>query len=207
MTSQPKPGALRASAVNWAFATGLLLCLIYWYLQHPEGFFSTGYVEDTCIIETARQSLAETLARGLPLSFSSTSYLHPNGITLGFLPWTMEYSWLGAYIRNWNRDFPWLWVYFGISLLGSYVGVGYLLRRMNLGKTTAWALASLVVIFNLPRIYKTYNHPDYVTQHWVYWTLFLDAWIWQRFWREKRWSWSLETWRVFLMAGSIADWK
>lgn len=164
------------------FWIGLALIAAYWLWVHPPGFGRFGYAGDFCP-DFVRQIMADNLQRfGRPV-FTTDRFMTPEGASVPFLSWSMERDWIGAYVWRWNRDFPFLWVYFGISLAVSYLGVGWILRRMSLPHAAAWALAAGVVLFNIPRHFKTYYHFEHLPQHWVYWSLFLDAWIWQRFWR------------------------
>src|SRR4051812_43117981 len=117
----PKSGGLR----RWgAPLAGLVLILLYWYSVHPLGF-SRGYFEDWCGPDVSRQLMAEAIARTGAPSFRIESYLAPVGLAGPFMAWEMEMSWLGSYFWKWSRDFPFFWVHYGLSLVLSYLGVGF----------------------------------------------------------------------------------
>lgn len=185
-----------------AFVGGLFVLLAYWYSVHPMDF-ARGYTEDWCHPEQTRQLMAEALERAGGPSFRTHSFSAPTGISLPFMSWGIQISWLGAYFWSWNRDFPFLWALFGFSLLISYVGVGWILRKMSLVPVAAWGLALSVVLLHVPRHFKVWHHYEHLLDHWVYFSFFLDAWIWQRFWRERRFSWSLEAWRALCLCGMM----
>ena len=187
---------------RWTFFLGLFAVLFYWFWVHTPGFGPTGYVEDFCI-DSWRQVIAESIAKnGRPL-FVTDSWMTPKGASVPFMSWSLERDWVGAYFWMWNRDFPFHWVYYGFSLVISYLGVGIILRKMKLSHCAAWGMATLAVLIHVPRHLKTYYHYEHLTEHWVYLAVFLDAWIWQRFYRERRWSWTLEIWRGFFMLGML----
>ena len=186
----------------FAFWLGLVAVLAYWYLVRPVG--GIGYVEDFCS-ELSRRAMAENLLKFSAPTFVSDLFMAPFGTPIAFFSWSIERDWLGAYVWMWNREFPFLWVYFAFSLLGSYFVVGAILRRMGLNSVAAWGLAAGVVVLHIPRHFKIWYHIEYLSQHWVYWSLFLDAWIWHRFIREKRWSWNLEIWRGFCLLGVLGS--
>lgn len=185
---------------RWSLLLGLLAVAGYWYSVHPPGFAFRGYIEDTCA-DMSRQVMADSLAKhGKPV-FETERFMAPYGMSVPYFSWSLERDWGGAYFWNWNRDFPFLWAYFGVSLLISYFGVGWILRQMKLGPVGAWGLAALVTVFHVPRHFKLWYHFEYIAQHWVYLGFFLDAWVWHRWTRENRWSWTLEAWRgLVLMA-------
>lgn len=184
------------------FALGLVIVAAYWYSVHPLGF-GRSYLEDWCLPDLGRQLMSEALTTQGRLSFSTDKFFAPYGTDLPYGPWSLEMTWLGAYFWSWNREFPFLWVHFGASLLISYCGVGFVLRKMKLSPAWAWGLATLALVFHIPRHFKTWHHYEHQLQHWLYLSLFLEAWIWQRFWREKRWSWSLEGWRGLCLVGMM----
>jgi hypothetical protein len=185
------------------FLIGLAALFSYWYSVHPRDF-ARGYTEDWCHPEQTRQLMAEALDRKGGPDFTTQSFGAPEGISLPFMSWGMEISWLGGYFWKWDRDFPYLWALFGFSLLISFLGVGWILRKMKLAPEAAWGLAAAVVLLHVPRHFKIWHHYEHLLDHWVYWSFFLDAWIWQRFWRERRWSWSLEAWRGVCLLGMMA---
>jgi hypothetical protein len=184
------------------FLLGLLLVGFYWYWVHPSGF-ARGYTEDWCHPEITRQLMAEALERTGAPSFATQAYVAPNGTTLPFMAWATEVSWLGSWFWRWNRDFPFLWAWFGFSLLVSYLGSGYFLRKSKLGPWAAWGLAAAAVVFHVPRHFKTWHHSEHLFQHWIYLGLFIDAWIWSRWVRDRRWSIKLELWRGFFLLGVL----
>jgi hypothetical protein len=185
------------------FGIGLMAVFAYWLHLRPEAGSLLGYSGDLGTIELTRQVIADNLRdAGRPL-FLTDRLMAPTGTSAVYFSWALERDWLGAYAWIWNRDFPWLWAYFGLSLLISYLGVGWLSRKMGLPRPAAWGLAAAIVVFNIPRHLKTYHHYEHTIHHWVYLGIFLDAWIWQRFWREKRLSWNLELWRFLLLGAAF----
>lgn len=181
------------------FCLGLALLLLYWYWVHPPGF-ARGYAEDLCP-DIVRQIMAQQLQKlGRP-SFITDQVMTPFKVSVPYLSWAIERDWLGAYVWMWDRDFPFIWVYFGVSLITSYLGVGFILRRMRLSSSAAWLVALAVVGFHVPRHFKIWHHHEHLLQHWVYWGIFIDAWIWQKYLRDRNWSWSLELWRGFCLLG------
>lgn len=183
------------------FLAGLLLVLGYWVAVKPAG---QGYAEDMCNHQMARQVMAENLAEyGHPV-FETHHVMAPTGMNSAFLTgWNVERDWVGAYVFQWSRDFPFTWAWFGLSLVVCYAGVGFMLRQMGLSGPAAWAFAVICVLVNIPRHYKLWHHSDTVMMHWVYLGFFLDAWVWQRFVKEHRWSVALEAWRGFFMFGVL----
>src|SRR4051812_145388 len=131
MLKKPTKGAATPiqRAIFWG---GLLFVLAYWFSLHPPGFGRLGYVEDIGSIEITRQVMADNLiAHGKP-GFFTDRFGAPNGISIAFASWSLERDWLGAYFWMWNRDFPFLWVYLGASLLLTYLGSGFLIRKLDL---------------------------------------------------------------------------
>lgn len=178
------------------------MLLAYGYWVHPAGF-GRGYAEDMCFPDFARQIMADQLRiHGRP-SFVTDLVMTPAGASIPYMSWSIERDWLGAYFWNWNRDFPFLWFYFCVSLAATYAGVGFILRKMGLGRLAAWGIALAAVGFHVPRHFKIWHHYEHLLQHWVYWGFFLDAWILQRFWRERKLSWNLEAWRALVMLGML----
>jgi hypothetical protein len=184
------------------FGLGLLLVLGYWLFVRPPGFGPLGYVEDLCA-DFVRQIMAQHIEENGRPTFVTRQVMAPHGAPVPFLSWSIERDWLGAYFWKWAPGFPFLWFYYGVSLVASYAVVGAVLRRMALGPAAAWLLAAAFVVFNVPRHYKTYHHFEHLPQHWIYASLFVDALIWHRFWRERRWSWSLELWRGVCLLGML----
>ena len=76
--------------------------------------------------------MAEQLAvHGAPV-FRFDGVMAPFGIEAPFYAgWNIERDWIGARIWAWDRDFPFYWWEFGISLLLCYSISGFLLRRMG----------------------------------------------------------------------------
>lgn len=176
------------------------IVLAYWGWVRPNYPGPIGFAEDLCT-DIVRQMMASILTTQGHPQFFTDQFMTPQGASIPFMSWSTERDWLGAYAWLWNRDFPFLWVYFGMSLLGACLGVGFILRKMGLSKRAAWGLAALVVVFHTPRHFKIYHHYEHLLLHWIYWSIFLDALIWQRFIKEKRWSLHLEGWRAFCLLG------
>lgn len=186
-------------AARWFWLAGLLVVAAYWLWLKPNINGPIGYSGDLGTIELTRQIIADNLRENGAPTFVTSRLMAPTGISAAFFSWALERDWIGAYAWLWNRDFPWLWVYFGISLLIAYFGTGTFSRKMGLPSWAAWGLATLVVVFHVPRHFKTYHHYEHQIHHWVYVSLFLDAWIWQRFRSERKLSWNLEVWRLLLL--------
>lgn len=191
---------LKKRGFPWIECLGLLVVLVYWYSVHPTGF-SRGYSEDLGFFELARQLMAQQIQQFGQPTFVTDQVMTPFKVSVPYMTWSTEKDWLGAYFWMWNREFPFFWFYYGVSLVVSYLGVGVILRGMRLSKAVAWAMATVVVVFHLPRHFKTWYHYEHLLQHWVYWGIFLDAWVWQKFWRDHKWSWSLELWRGLCLLG------
>jgi|GEM_PF-4825362 len=191
---------LKSRFFQCSFWLGLLITGLYWYSIHPLEF-SRAYGEDAGFFELVRQVMAQQIQKLGHPAFTTDQVMTPFQVSLPYMTWAIEKDWLGGYFWLWNRDFPFFWFYFGISLLGSYLGVGLILRKMGLSKIAAWGFATAVVTFHIPRHFKIWYHYEHLPQHWVYWGLFLDAWIWQNFWRDYKWSWSLELWRGLCLLG------
>ena len=182
--------------------TAVLGVLLYWYSTHPP--FARGYTSDICNHEMARQLMHEQIRDFGKPHFFSDHVMAPAGMNLSFFAgWNLERDWIGSYVWGWNRDFPYEWVYYGVSLLLCLAASGYFLRRLGLGPWTSWLLALLATVDNLPRHMKLWHHSDNVMLHWIYAGFFLDAWIWQRAVRDRRWSVHLEVWRAFLILGTL----
>jgi len=199
------------------FCIALLAVVGYWWFVRPPGLSRIGYSQNLAETELTRQIVADDLANHDGFRFFTTRVMAPAGVNAAYFPWSLERDWLGGWFWIWNRDFPFLWVYFGASLLISYIAIGWLSQNIGVPARFAWMLAAIVVIFNVPRHHKIYHHYAQITQHWVDVSFFLDAWIWARFVRERRWSLSLEIWRlaaliaVFWMGGIfwgplLAEW-
>lgn len=174
----------------------MALILFYGYAVHPPGF-GRGYAEDMGYPEMTRQLMSEQIHQFGGPHFVTDHFMAPYGSSIPYMSWNLEHDWLGAYFWSWNRDFPFLWFYFLVSMVVSYFGVGYILRKMGFDRGWGWGIATAVVLFHLPRHFKIWHHYDHLLQHWLYLGLFMDAWILQRFYRERRWTLSLEFWRAF----------
>lgn len=183
-----------------AAIAGLGLILAYGYWIHPPGF-TRGYGEDFTLFEATRAVMGQALQKTGHVSFVTDQLMAPFGTSMAFMPWSIERDWLGGLVWNWNKDFPFLWFYAVFSLLISYLGVGFILGRMGLSKAAAWLVATAVVLFHVPRHMKTWHHYEHLLQHWAYWGIFLDAWIWQKFTRDRVISPRLEVWRVVTLLG------
>ncbi|HUP56440.1 MAG TPA: hypothetical protein VM598_03240 [Bdellovibrionota bacterium] len=187
------------SPLLWA---GLLAILLYWFSVMPPGG-SPGYAEDLCVADLSRQMMSEQIAEHGGPAFRSSSVMVPEGSSVPFMSWSMERDWLGAYVFRWAPEFPFLWVYYGLSLLVSFLAVGFILLRMGLGRSAAWGIALATVLIHVPRHFKIWHHFEHLPQHWIYLSLFVDAWIWQRVWQDRKWSLQLELWRGFFMLGML----
>lgn len=201
MDSLGAPPSPRAGRL--AFWAGLAAVLGYWFWIHPQGFSSLGYSEDICFGDLMRSLMAGILDKKGGPFFHTEKFQAPFGASVPFMSWGMERDWLGAYFWKLDPAFPFQWVYYGVSLLVSYSGVGWILGRMGVARRERWALAAIFVAFNVPRHFKTWHHYEHLAQHWVYLGVFLDAWIWSRFVRERRWSPRLEVWRLFVLLGTF----
>ncbi len=191
----------RSISKRW-FLAGLVAVMAYVFSVHPPDFKTPGYAEDLCG-DSVRQLMAESIQDHGGPAFRTDRVMAPQGASIPFMSWTIERDWVGAYFWMWKHDFPFLWFYFGLSLIATYLGVGAILRGMRLDPAAAWSLAALVTVFHIPRHFKIYHHYDHVLLHWAYWGIFLDAWIWQRVWRDKRWPWVLELWRGVCLLGTF----
>lgn len=185
-----------------AFWLGVLAIGVYWYSVHPLGF-ARGYAEDLCFPDLVRQIMAEQLRIFGKPTFVTDQVMTPYGASVPYMSWQIERDWIGAYFWMWNRDFPFLWFYYGFSMLISYLGVGFILKKMGLPRAASWFIAAMVVVFHVPRHFKVWHHYEHQIQHWVYWSFFLDAWIVQRFVRERKWDWNLELWRAVCLLGMM----
>jgi hypothetical protein len=181
---------------------GVALLVVYLLWIRPPGA-PQGYTEDSCLWDLTRQLTADSIRDTGGPSFFSTHVMAPTGASLPFLSWGLERDWLGAYVWLWDRTFPFLWVYFGATLLATYAFVGWILERMRIPPPSAWGLAAFFVLVNVPRHFKTWYHYEHLTLHWLYASIFLDAWIWKTFYENKRWSVRLELWRAVTMLGTL----
>ncbi|MDR3607133.1 MAG: hypothetical protein P4M08_07120 [Oligoflexia bacterium] len=186
------------------FVLGLLLTATYWYSVKPVGGYP-GYAEDMCFIDMGRHMMAQEIqASGHP-KFNTQHFMAPEGMSVPYLSWSPESHWIGAKFWDWSREFPFQWAFFGFSLLATFLGVGFILLRMGLPAAWVWAITTAVVIFHVPRHFKIWHHYEHLPEHWIYFCLFLDAWLWQRFYRDRVWSRKLELWRVVLGLGTLGS--
>ena len=135
---------------------GLIFILAYWWSVHPIGF-SMGYTEDFCP-DILRQLMAENLTQFGKPTFHTNAFMTPTGAPVPYMSWSIERDWMGAYFWKWNPNFPFMWVYFGASLVLTYFGVGLILRKMNLSRQVAWSIATAAVLFHIPRHFKIWHH-------------------------------------------------
>lgn len=184
------------------FLTGLIFVLIYWYWVRPLNM-GPGYLEDFCW-DMSRRAMADNLFRFGKPEFSSDLFMAPFGMSIPFFSWSIERDWLGAYFWQW-KEFPFIWIYYLAALLLSYLSVGFILSKMGLQRLPAWMLSAFFVTFHVPRHFATWYHVEYLSQHWAIISIFLDAWIWQRFIRHQKWSWNLELWRIFLLVAVLGS--
>jgi hypothetical protein len=186
------------------FVVGLALMTTYWVSVRPVAG-NPGYAEDMCGIDEFRHLMADEMHDSGHPKFTTDHYMAPHGLSVPYLSWTAETDWLGGKIWEWDRNFPYQWAWVGFSLLISFLGVGYILCRMGLPPAAAWAVTTAVVVFHVPRHFKMWHHYEHLPEHWIYFSLFLDAWLWQRFWRDRTWSRKLELWRVVVGLGSLGS--
>lgn len=188
---------------RFAFAAGLCLLALYWFHLRPPGLGRIGYAQDLGEAELCRQLVADSLIEHGGPAFHTTRLMAPGGTSAAYYSWSMERDWLGAYFWIWNRDIPYLWIYFGASLLISYLAAGYFSEKIGIPQGAAWLLAAAAVIVNVPRHQKIYYHFEHITPHWIYVSVFLDAWIVQRCVRARIWSPSLEVWRLLALLATF----
>ncbi len=178
---------------------GAVVLAVYWVLIKPPGS-TLGYSGDMCS-DVLRQFMAEHFKAGEGILFHSDKVMAPAGASHPFMSWGLERDWLGAYFWRWNPEIPFLWLLAGFSWFVSYVGSSFFMRRMGVGWFASWGLALAAAVYHFPRHYKIWHHHEMIIQHWVYLAFFLDAWIWQRLYKEGRWSLMLEAWRGVFQAG------
>ncbi len=175
---------------------GLFFVLFYWASIKPPGS-QRGYVEDFGHDTMTRQIMADQIREHGRPYFYTRHYGIPDGISVAYSSWTIEGSWFGGVVWNWSPEVPFLWLYFGFSLLFTYFTVGLILLKMELPIQVAWIFSAFLCVFNIPRHLVTWNRMQILYLHWVYAVFFLDALIWQMFTRHRRFSWTLELWRIF----------
>ncbi len=178
---------------------GAVALAVYCLWIKPPGS-GLGYAGDMCS-DILRQLMGDHFKAGEGILFHSDKVLAPVGASVPYMSWAIERDWFGAFAWNHDREFPFLWVLASVSWLISYFGSAFFMRRMKIGWTASWMLALAATLLHFPRHLKLWHHYDVVIQDWVYLAFFLDAWIWQRFWRENRWSPALEGWRLFFQLG------
>ncbi len=175
----------------------------YWMFIRPADPARLGFAEDFCP-GVVRQMMAENITEHGKPDFFTRSFMAPQGAMVPYMSWTIERDWIGAHLYAWDKEFPFFWVYIGVSFLISYLGVGAICRKMGLGSWAAWLLSGLLVVFHVPRHYKTYHHFEHIPLHWLYLSVFLDAWIWQTAVQKKKWALHLEAWRAFCLLGMLS---
>src|SRR5579872_6817700 len=99
---------------------GLALLAFYLVWIRPPGS-PQGYVEDSCLFDLTRQLTADAIRDTGGPAFVSSHVMAPSGASLPFLSWGLERDWLGAYAWLWDRTFPFLWVFYGVSLLFTFL--------------------------------------------------------------------------------------
>src|SRR4051812_17186577 len=102
---------------NAAWLIGFFLLLAYWCYLHPPTSPRLGYAEDLGGIELTRQIMADSLRRLGHPDFFSTRMVAPTGINATYCSWSLERDGIGALFWLWNPNFPFTWVYIGLSLL------------------------------------------------------------------------------------------
>ena len=193
-----------ARASRLPFLAGLLALAGYWLSVRPPDIFP-GAIEDQCYVDMSRQLMGEQLREFGGPRFVTDRFMAPQGTQVPYMSWSLELHWLGGLAWNWDPGFPFLWAFLALSLLASYVGAGFLLGKMGLPPSAAWALAALVVVFHVPRHFKLWNHYEHQLLHWVVIGLLLDAWIFQRLVRQSRLSLGREAWRGLSMLGVLGS--
>ncbi|MCM2277501.1 MAG: hypothetical protein NDJ89_05445 [Oligoflexia bacterium] len=188
-----------------SFLLGILLLGVYWFSIRPRtgGAGIPGFVEDMCYWDMSRTLMADQLRQFGSPRFVTDQFMTPSGASVPYMAWSLEGAWVGAYAWLRNRDFPFLWFWTLLSFLGTYLGAGFLLGRIGLSARARWLAAAAIVVFHVPRHFKAWHHAEHLFQHWFVWSLLLDAWIWSRFVRERRWALSLEAWRGFCLVGML----
>jgi hypothetical protein len=156
-----------------------------------------------CNPDMVRHLMADSIREAGKPKFTTDRFMTPQGMSVPYFSWAPERDWLGAKFWDWDPNFPFLWAYFGVSLLVSFFVVGFILGRMGLIPSWAWGVATAVVLFHVPRHYKIWKHFEHLPQHWIYLSLFLDAWLWQLYWRDRKWSWKIELWRAVAGIGML----
>lgn len=187
-------------------AAGLLILLLYWFsVRSPAPY--PGYSEDLCSTDLNRQILSQQIEKYGEIGFSTTQVMTPTGAVIPYMSWTPERDWMGSVFWRWDRNFPFAWAYLGVSWLICFLGTGYILEKMGklsgMSRGAAWSIATAVVVFHVPRHFKIWHHIEHLMQHWAYLSIFLDAWLWQRFRKERVWDWRIEVWRGFVFLGMV----
>ena len=185
-----------------SFYLGFILIATYWLINLPgEWWGPIGYVEDFGHFEITRVIIADAIQQFGKPEFVTNRFMAPTGDAVPFMTWSMERDWLGAYAWLIAPNFPWLWFYFGLSLLASYWVVGYFAQKMRIPKSWSWAIATLAVLGHIPRHFKAFHQMGNACLHWSYANLFFDAFIWWRLVTQRRWSFSTELWRLVVFIG------
>lgn len=185
---------------------GFIILMLYWIsVRSPAPY--PGYSEDLCSTDLNRQLLSQQIQQFGEIGFTTTQVMAPEGAVIPYMSWTPERDWLGSVFWRWDPSFPFAWAYLGASWLICFLGAGIILSKIGkfsgMSRGTAWSLATAVVVFHVPRHFKIWHHIEHLMQHWAYLSIFLDAWLWQRFRREKIWDWRIEVWRGFVFLGMI----
>ena len=184
----------KLSMMGW----GLLIVAAYVVYHHPPGWSGLGYSEDIGCTEIPRAMLADRLADGWLPRFDQSRWMAPWGSSMPYFAWAMEWNWVGAWVYRVAPEFPFLWMYWALSIFVTYLGVGWIARRM-VADRVAWALALAVALFNVPRHFKTFAGFEVTPQHWIVLGVFYDAWIVHASAARKELRWSQEAWRLLLL--------
>ena len=156
---------------------GMVLTLYWWKVGGAS--LPLGADGDGCF-DFLRQEVAEQLSRHKWVSFYSHSFMAPVGLWIPFASWVIERDLLGGLIWWWKPGLPIVGVYYWLSLMVSFIGVGFILRKALLAPVTAWGLATFFILFQPARHLKTWYHFEFLIQHWLYLGFFLDVLIWKR---------------------------
>jgi hypothetical protein len=198
ISSSPLPFLARFFRKAWPWLLGLAVLGLYLGSVLPPDPKRLGYIEDACYYDLSRGLLAEQMREGTFPRFETDRFMAPQGSPIPFFSWSIERDWLGAWFWRLSRDFPFHWTLYAFSLALSFTGVGLLATRFGLTPPLAALFTTLAVGLHVPRHFKTFHHFEHLIAHWIFLSFFLDAWIWKRWIRDARWSWSLEAWRVVL---------
>lgn len=182
--------------------TGAALVYSYCVSVRPEGVFPSSAGDDTCYTELTRQQMGETIEKTGKPGFFMDGFMAPKGILMPFMSWQIERDVIGGWIWTHYPEFPFHWIWFTFSTLLIFFAVGISTRLILMPKgripliALTWAIATLAASFNFPKHAKLWFHSEHTIQHWVWINIFFEAVILHRFYVLKRWSLSLELWRV-----------